>query len=65
MKTPKIKSKARYVFGNPPPEVGEPVWAKIARNRVVRGILVRRTKKQVVIHPEGGVDITIERPVKQ
>jgi hypothetical protein len=62
VKVKKDKAKAKHAFSLPYPAVGELVWAQLVGSRRVQGTLVRRTKKLIVIHPEGGVDISIEKP---
>ena len=56
------KPKPKSAFGEPPPVIGDLVKVRITGRRWVQGKLIRRTKRFIVIHPEGGVDIQIERP---
>ena len=60
--TETAKTRPKYAFGAPLPEVGEYVWAWLTKRRKVQGRLVRRLKKKIMIHPEGGVDISIDNP---
>lgn len=58
----KVSGKVKFAFSDPPPVIGEQVWANLTRRQRIQGKLVRRGKHYIVIRPEGGVDITIDNP---